>query len=145
MYFWNIQKAKEDLKNGTIDDARAIPYFLLMQLTFFLPLFLLDQKNSFELFTNIVSALCLGLGIYFSYQANGGKLGRGYFKKYFVLSWVLTVRLILIVSAGILFLSFLFLAITKENELAIAIFTSVLEVFYTVRLVKHFRELRDFA
>lgn len=140
MYFWNIKAVRADLKSGRLTEAHVLPYFLLLELLWLLPLLITEEQNTWSRASTIFTIVLMLVQIWAAFKVNGAP-GKDFLLRFIVLSWVLSVRFLLIVSAGILFLSFLFMAITKDDTIAIAILTMVLEIFYAWRIVKHMKDI----
>jgi len=108
MNFWQIEKLKEELANETISQRNLFFYYLLLGIL--ISSLLIPNFNPYEDFQAVrlpwiewkITSIVYLLGIYFSYKANKGNLGKNFIDRIVSLEIVLNIR----------YLIFLFLPLT---------------------------------
>lgn len=92
MYFWNINKLKEELKKGPLPEKDAFKYYFVTIVLYGIMMSMGLQYGDFTFLNMCLYALVTGYGIYYSYQCNGGAEGSNFIQKDIALSWVLGIR-----------------------------------------------------
>lgn len=131
MYFINIKKLKQEIKEDKFTEKRSYSYFFW---TFLLFTILVTptlsggypEPNVYDHLSSLILVLATIIGLKYSYYANGGDEGADFIKKFFAISWVHGWRVIIPTSA----VFFLVLLVTGvyESELM----TSALTVVYDI-------------
>ena len=161
MYFVKYQPLKRKLKERSLSDREAVVYLVVY--TFFLvvpagiPPETMDECNDCELMAwdyAVISLVNAGIaiaGIYYIYDANGGKSGFDLIQKYFVLGWVVGIRCLIVflpVGVATLVASAEVLGNEWEDRTQNRIhyfLTFLLFVVYFQRLGRHIRDTRNTA
>ena len=97
MYFIKYHPLKERLRDRTMNDREALPYYILFSVMAALMTALpmgghLNRWNVLSAFVNTVVVIT---GIIYCFRQNGGKAGYDFIQKSVVLGWVVMVRLLL--------------------------------------------------
>lgn len=152
MYFWRLNKLREQLATNPLNDKEALSYLLAFTSCYFVIIFLhtlvLHRHEPYWYLGYLTLFLMLKLaGIIYCYLCNGGKKGKHFLSRYFSLAWVEFVRFfvfgLIIVNLGIYFLTFIVANGTNQiiflNEEWIAIYILFALIIYYIRLGYHFR------
>jgi len=95
MYFWAIQRLRNDLASATLSETAAFWSFflvLLLQVGTFLLTASRSQTGVWENFELWFGVFCVLVGTLWAFISNGGGRGRDFLRRYFSLVWVLSVR-----------------------------------------------------
>jgi hypothetical protein len=95
MYFWNINKLKEELKTGTLSQSEAFKY--LIATTFFLAIadILPDTiYNQWDLLKGILILSITIIGTFSTYLSNNGPSGKYFLERLVSLEWVFGIRFV---------------------------------------------------
>lgn len=147
MYFLTYSPLKEKLRERTLTDREALPYFLIFMTLLAFSSFLPSSNvtNKWVYISGGLSVIILICGVLYAYFQNGGSDGYDFIHKYVVLGWVVTVRCILIFIPAIilLFIMGYYLDIFKEsNSLFDVIVLAVLESIIYQRIGRHIKDTR---
>ncbi|MDP1604456.1 MAG: hypothetical protein Q8M03_14465 [Legionella sp.] len=94
MYFYSIEKLKQRLAAGPLQEREGLPYALAFafstSLVTSLPNESLNRWDYTETFFSLILSI---IGTYWLYRQNGGDSGRDFIYRGIVLGWVVFVRL----------------------------------------------------
>src|SRR5688572_12862369 len=94
MYFWNITEFKEALAARPMTDREALPYLIIFVALFpALYSFGGSEQNDWDLLGSLLTFLFGVFGTILAYVQNGGTGGSDFIKRYLALSWVVGIRL----------------------------------------------------
>ena len=120
MYFWNINKLKQDIKDGGLSESEQFKYLLVCVVLMTLSeIFYLGESFSsvkYDLAIDIIFAI---FGTYYLYRCNGGANGKRFLEKFFSIGFVVGVRWIVFVIIPIVvvfFLDAVFMIFNMEDE-----------------------------
>lgn len=146
MYFLNIRAVKSQLQSGTPSSAEAFPYLLayllLVQVAMSFPA---TWENIWDVLVIAVDFVAVILGTLALYTANGGRNGRDFITRYFMLGWVVALRFLLLAIplTGLAVLVLTGLGLYEENTGAYTLFhTLIFTLLYYVYFYRHMRALR---
>jgi len=96
MYFWNIEKLKQDIKNGKLCQSVQFKYLLIwIVLTIFAELsYIGDSFNDIK-YNFTIDLIFTILGTIYLYKCNGGANGKDFLQKFISISIVVFFRLLL--------------------------------------------------
>ncbi len=142
MYFIQYDPLKERLRNRSIDDRAALPYFLLFCVLEALAISIpgVAYKNKWDYISTLLTLLVTIWGVIFVYRRNGGRKGYDLIQKFVVLGWVVAVRFLIgaiPIGLAAYFFAWHFDLTGDENTLFDALFFTILEIIYYQRLGKH--------
>lgn len=95
MYFVQYGPLKEKLSSRSLRDDEALPYLILESVIWtILSLDILsDGLDAFDMATVCLSVIIVIVGFYHVYEQNGGREGYDLVQKYFILGWIVGVRI----------------------------------------------------
>jgi hypothetical protein len=97
MYFWRIEKLKQEMANRPLTDREALPYFLVYSgLTAAAGYVAMPLENAWDWAQAAWAVLIAILGAIHLYRSNGGNHGEYFFQRYFALGWVVGLRWLLV-------------------------------------------------
>jgi len=113
MYFWRIELLKREMRQGPLGQRAAFAYvlatLLLYTSTSAMPILWNAEPVAVSATDWVSYALMIvfvGGGTYAAYRANGGQTGSDFASRYFALTWVLFIRLSVLVFVPAFFLLF---------------------------------------
>ena len=94
MYFVQYHPLKEKLRERTLSDSEALPYWILLNVVIGLTVFVptIGYFNFWDAINGVMSLLFTICGIYHVYSQNGGASGFDFIQKSVILGWVVYVR-----------------------------------------------------
>ena len=103
MYFINIKQLKKEIINKDFTEKDRFIYMFIYIMGFniiFALFFLSSYENALPItmldyFDNISTVLITGAGTYYLFKANGGDDGEDFLGRYFSITWVVGIRLLL--------------------------------------------------
>jgi len=99
MNFIKYNPLKEQLRNRTMSDRDALPYYIVQIAFMSLFLFPIPYEHTYSfgyVFSSIVVTAVTIAGILYCYVKNGGRTGYDFIQKTIVLGWVVVVRVFLL-------------------------------------------------
>lgn len=142
MYFIRYSPLKERLKNRSIADREALPYFILFCVLEAIAIALprSEYKNRWDYISTVVTLLITFWGVVYVYQRNGGRNGYDLIHKFVVLGWVVAVRFL--ISVVPIFIAVFALVwhydfVAEETTFFNVVLFSVLEVIFYQRIGRH--------
>ena len=98
MYFTKYHPLKEKLRDRSVSDREALPYFLIfLALTALVTVFpMFESFNEWDFVSGVLSVILAVGGVIYAYKCNGGKEGFDLIQKYVVLGWVVVIRCLLV-------------------------------------------------
>jgi hypothetical protein len=146
VYFWRIDDLKRDLAAGSISEAGALPYLLwtgaVTALVVSLPL---GDPNAWDLATAAVSAALYVAATVFAFRRNGGSAGVSFLVRYLSISWVVAIRIGVLVGipvfAVLLAVEESLFEPTDETTALDVVWGFAVELAIYVRLVHHIHDV----
>lgn len=146
MYLVKYETLKEKLRTRTLSEREALPYFLLQTvLVTLLGAFnIMTPFNTWDSISALLSvSICLG-GIIYAYDQNGGASGYDFIQKFIVLSWVVAIRLALIVVPLFFVIYFIGdlqgIVSLDETNLFDVVIQAAVEICFFQRVSRHIRD-----
>jgi uncharacterized membrane-anchored protein YitT (DUF2179 family) len=164
MFFWSIEALKAQLREGPLAQSHAFAYvfvgFFLVNAVFGIPGLWNAEPTPVTLWAWVTYTVTLALfagGTYAAYRVNGGAEGLDFVARYLALSWVLGIRLFVLVLVPLLVLVMVAFVVVALAQTDAATTTAASEdlasdwvievviigfvaIFYW-RLVSHFRDV----
>lgn len=134
MYFWKIEKLKEDIRQDRLTEkdkflymlVSVVIYAILFEILAYMPAENSNQWDYIESIGNILLAL---LGTIFVFRANGGSQGRDFLGRYFALSLVVSIRfLVYSLPLFVLYVG-LFTAVNENEAVSATTYVDVASIF----------------
>jgi len=111
MYFWKINKLKEDLKSNSVSNKDIFKYYLVLVIAYLvLPILKWSGTNLWDRALDVQLLVISVAGTTYCYIMNGGKRGPKFIERLVSLTWVLTIRMVVIILP-ILILIYIMLSI----------------------------------
>jgi len=149
MYFISYDPLKESLRERTLTDREALPYFVLfcalIALTPFTPSIQVD--NLLHTVGGLARIAIAILGLLYCYKQNGGSSGHDFILKSIVLGWVVAVRCFLVFTLAFIAISFCATLFGKGAFMPTWLDFLVVKAFqiiYFQRLGRHLRDTRKY-
>lgn len=115
MYFWNIKKLSEELKAGTLSAGAQFWYMflstLILAFVFYVYPYIQQEEfyDDYDVMLDASSGSMMILSTIVAYWANNGRNGKDFILRLMSISWVLSVRwLVLIMIPTIIIVSLIF-------------------------------------
>lgn len=147
MYFIQYQPLKEKLRERTLSESEALPYWILFNvlvvLGFSVPT--IGDFNAWDAIKGVMSLLFTICGIYHVYSQNGGSSGFGLIQKFVVLGWVVSIRCLLVfIPSMIVFYVFVGILmggeISENTNLLDVMLVAAFYIIYYQRLGVHIQD-----
>ncbi|MCX7009246.1 MAG: hypothetical protein NTY53_18710 [Kiritimatiellaeota bacterium] len=148
MYFVKIEPLKQKLREQTLTEREALPYYIiLMAGVTLMPLFARPASDLSSVLTFACTALVV-LGIIYSYDKNGGRSGSDFILKSVTLGWVLSIRLLAFViplALGIGMLKSILGLPINETSWVEMVFSPAITCVYYALLGRHLKDTKKVA
>lgn len=150
MYFWNIEGLKKDHIEGTFTDKNVLPYILVYvglgaffgELMHYITY---EEVNVWSYILSGLNVLIVVAGTLYAYQSNGGSQGDNFAAKYFSISFVVAIRMMLLLIPITVILILYWAAVFGDQEdipttlLEVVLFAFWLSLIY-FKTAKHIGE-----
>ncbi len=146
MYFWKIENLKSDLGNGVLPITEQFKYLLAHAGLYGLATIPFPTNNFFDMLNGAIMTLIMLIGTYYIYRCNGAAAGQYLLDRYISLSFVVSVRfVVLIVIPSVFCYMTIYQVIAELPEQTtwpdVVFMTLVTLIFYYL-LGKHIRDVR---
>ncbi|MCP4261241.1 MAG: hypothetical protein GY938_18870 [Ketobacter sp.] len=153
MYFWKIEKLKEDIKTDNFrENDRFIYAFIYiglgaigMEAMMYMPV---ENPNIWDTVNSIGNIIIPIVGTFFAYKANGGANGADFLGRFFSINFVVAIRFIaLLIPMFIALFAYYMYAIPEDQDIvstpADIIPFQVWFAFLYVRTCKHISDVKN--
>jgi hypothetical protein len=145
MYFWRIERLKREMAICPLSESETLPYLIVyITCTTIFSFVPYTFTNIWDTLSAIFSAFLAVVGTIYIYRQNGGVDGQYFLQRYFAISWVVTLRLLLIGTITIIIFSILLALANVSSEETTwyeFFFLSVFEVIFYQRIGHHVRDV----
>jgi len=123
MYFWKIEKLKEDIRESKLTEKDRFIYALIYLVlgAIVMELMMLTQienGNVWDLINSVGNIIIVTLGTIYAYKANGSNNGSDFLGKYFSIGFVMAIRfLVYAIPLFLLLFVYYFYAFGEEEEI----------------------------
>ena len=141
MYFWNIEKLKEDLKKQTVTEGELFKYLFATVVVYCLGFMMPYTADIWYKLSILLMTVITASGLYYLYKCNGGKNGKNFLEKYISLGWVVSVRWAVLVALPVMVVCLIILeAIGPSMYVAEGFFFDLVYISYFWMLGKHIKD-----
>ncbi|MGI8924198.1 MAG: hypothetical protein ACR2HJ_09225 [Fimbriimonadales bacterium] len=148
MYFWNIDKLKEEMAAGPFTDRQLLPYVVTLTalssaaVTLLVLVGSLTGMNLWDWLSGASSFLLAIVGTLFIYRRNGGPEGKHFLQRILVVGWVVSIRCLVAMVAIMFLLAVLVWSDeTVDTKWYDALLFAVVEAVAYWRIGYHVRDL----
>ncbi|MCK5708086.1 MAG: hypothetical protein KAI43_10575 [Candidatus Aureabacteria bacterium] len=150
MYFWKINKLKEQLRTGTLSQSEIFKYlmaYIVLNLLFHVAPN--ASNNQWDTLEKILVFFITIIGTYFLYLSNNGSSGKNFLERYISLYLVFGIRFtVYFIIIGIplcFFLNFYgFINLDNTNLVDVMVVT-IAEIIFYWRLSFHFKGVANIS
>ncbi|CAA6804230.1 MAG: Unknown protein [uncultured Sulfurovum sp.] len=128
MYFINIKQLKEDIINDDFGEGKQFIYFFVFLVlnTIFFELGVLipaEEATFLDYFDSIFLIISTLVGTYFMYKGNTSEKGKDFIGRYFAITWVVFIRLIipLFITSFILLVAYSYIDVISDFYLDVLV------------------------
>ncbi|MDO8530289.1 MAG: hypothetical protein Q7S10_02700 [bacterium] len=145
MYFWKIEKLKNDLIEHPLSESEAFKYLFANVILYSLGAIPSAESNVWDVYSAIAAIAITIFGIIYAYKCNMGASGKNFLQKYLAIGWVVGVRWLALIALPVLIIYFTAIGIysgipEKTTPLDIVIM-SILVISYFWLLGKNIKEV----
>lgn len=145
MYFWQIERLKREMVIRPLSESETLPYLVVYVTCTTVLSFVPDTfANTWDILSATFSGFLAVVGTIYIYRQNGGADGQYFLQRYFAISWVVTLRWLLIFTiTTVIFFILLELASVSSEEMTWYefLYWAVFEVIVYQRIGHHVRDV----
>ena len=144
MYIWKIDKLNQQLISSNLTEPDAFKYLMAYTVLNALAMIQYTIPNQYDTYNGVMSVVISIIGLTFIYICNGGKNGSHLLERYISISWVILVRLMVLVcipaSIAMIAVQEIYMGGLAEQttEMDMAYYI-ILEVVYLLWCAKHIK------
>lgn len=153
MYFWKIEKLKDEIKTNNLKEKDRFIYAfiyialstIVMETLVFIPV---EELNFWDKVSSVGNILIPLAGTFFAYKANGGANGVDFLGRFFSISFVVAIRFLLFLfPIVIVFVSLYMFMLPGERDVGStpveSTFFFIWSALLYVRICKHISDVKD--
>jgi len=123
MYFWKIDRLKEDIKNGELVEKDkfiyALIYIVLCEVALYTMAWIpIEDGNVWDVIDTVVNVLIVLVGTIYAYKANGGNTGSDFLGRFFSIGFVVSVRFFVLLIPIMVVLVLYYYVLTEDELIA---------------------------
>ncbi len=145
MYFWKINKLKEDLVKQPLLESESFKYLIATTIVYSLAIIPFGRNNIWDIYMVLIMGIITIMGVYYAYQCNKGSNGTNFLQKYLSISWVVGIRWSLLLALPVTFIYFvaieIYVGIPESTILSDVIFFNLLSITFFWLLGKHIKDM----
>lgn len=145
MYFWKIDKLKNDLLKKPLSESESFKYLFVTLVVYNLGMIPFLENNIWDVYSAIIAVLITAIGVYYVYKCNKGASGDNFLQKYLSIGWVVGMRWIVLILLPIMIVYFIVVPISSSisdtTTFSEVIFFNILYISYFWLLGKHIKEV----
>ena len=145
MYFWKIEKLKNDLLKKPLSESESFKYLFATTVLYSLGMTQFLENNIWDVYSAIITALITAIGVYYVYKCNKGASGSNFLQKYLSMGWVVGIRWSVFVMIPLMIVYFVIVAILSSipdnTTLSDLLFFNLLYTQFFWLLGKHIKEV----
>jgi len=143
MYFIRMHALKQQLRDRTLTDREALPYYLILTVAISIMPLMSRPFSELRLVLALFGTAISVLGVIYAYDQNGGRTGYDFIQKSVTLGWVLGIRMMALLIPMAIVMGLLKDSLGQsahETSWVDIFFISAFTVFYYLRLGKHLKD-----
>jgi hypothetical protein len=153
MYFWNVERLKEDIKADNFKEKDRFDYAFIyialsaigMEATTYMPVESPNVWDSVRSIGNIIIAI---MGTFFAYKANGGYSGTDFLGRFFSISFVVVIRFIALLIPMFIALFAYYMYVFPEDQDIVSMPVDVIPfqvwlIFLYICICKHISDVKN--
>ena len=156
MYFWNIEKLKEDIVAERFSEKDRFAYLLIyvvlaaivMEALLYIEV---ENSNIWDAVNSIGNIVIAIVGTFFAYEANGAREGKDFLGRYLSIGFVMSIRFLALLVPIMIALIFYYMYAFRGESAVLMMVTTPLEsilllawlVFLYVRICKHIGDVES--
>ncbi len=147
MYFWKIDKLKNDLLKKPLSESESFKYLLATLVVYSLGMIPFLENNIWDVYSAIIITLITAIGAYYIYKCNKGASGNNFLQKYFSIGWVVGIRWMVFIALPIMVIFYIVKALLSDipsyTTFTDVILVHLLYIQYFWLLGKHIKEVSE--
>jgi len=146
MYFWNINKLKEDLKKGPLSESASFKYFFVYVLLFAIATLPMEETTQQSNLLTTITYSTIGMfGLYYAYKSNGGAQGKDFISRYLSVSIAASIRWMVMVFIPFMigYMLFKILSGSLENTVIDTVFFAVVSIILYWKICGHLKDIAN--
>ena len=146
MYFWNIEKLKEDIVAERFSEKNRFAYLLIYVVlaAIVMEAFLyieVENLNIWDVVSSIGNIVITIVGTFFAYEANGAREGKDFLGRYLSIGFVMSIRFLALLVP--IMIALIFLNDGERTRPLESILLLAWLVFLYVRICKHIGDVES--
>ena len=146
MYFWNIEKLKEDIVAERFSEKNRFAYLLIYVVlaVIVMEAFLyieVENLNIWDVVSSIGNIVITIVGTFFAYEANGAREGKDFLGRYLSIGFVMSIRFLALLVP--IMIALIFLNDGERTRPLESILLLAWLVFFFVRVCKHIGDVES--
>ena len=141
MYFWKINKLKEELRGSSLPEKESLKYLIASTIMYGIVMIPSSEINMYDIYSGIIQGIISVLGVIYIYRCNNGNNGKYFLQRYFSIGWVVFIRLTIMLALPSIIGYFTILVIYSEapghSTLYSILLPNVLSLLFYWRFGEH--------
>tara|TARA_R110000751_G_scaffold304780_2_gene420510 strand:+ start:180 stop:638 length:459 start_codon:yes stop_codon:yes gene_type:complete len=142
MYIWKIDKLNEELVAGNMPEREVFKYLVASSILYALAMIQYSNPNSIDTWSGVAAGLVTLIGLFFIYKCNGGDNGKDFLIRYLSISWVVFVRMFVLLMIPTMVFVFTLQeiymgGIPDETTNIDLIYMTAIEIAFVLWVAKH--------
>lgn len=141
MYIWKIDKLNEELIAGDITQREIFKYLMASSILYALAMIKYSNANTLDTLLGVACMVITVIGLLFIYKCNGGDNGKDFLIRYILISWVVGVRMFVLLTMPVIIVSIILKTIymggvsgeTTNIELIYIILLNIISVLWVAK------------
>jgi hypothetical protein len=142
MYVWKINRLNEQLMSGELSEVEKFKYLIANTIIYSLAMIQYYAPNAIDTWSGFLYGIIALVGVVIIYYCNGGSSGKHLLQRYLSISWVVLVRMLVLLMLPTMIALFaiqeIYLGgVPDETTYIDMAYTTALEVIYVLWVAKH--------
>jgi len=150
MYFWKVDKLKEQLISGELSEQEQFKYLMANSILYSLAAIQYETPNDFDTLAGAIGVFITVLGLWFIYKCNGGPNGKNIIQRYLSIGFIVFIRVFVlfmlpaIIAASVVQEMYLG-GIPEETTMSLFTLMIITEVILVLWVAKHINYIAKHA